>query len=175
MIFAFDRNCKLKVGGRMHGRPYGTLKTQRQLAHRALSHWTITSPISAWHIVSNVKAPIRNGAGTGLGCSLPGAKIHDQCLFAKCFCSPGTWLNAMTWAFPQCCMWKVRNTSYFFLEHVIKHNLTIVPEFHSHLEQMSLLPLDTLKDQISFSYSKGKNGWNVINVPGFDTRYDPTR
>lgn len=174
MIFAFDRNCKLKVGGRMHGRPYGTLKTQRQLAHRALSHWTITSPISARHIVSNVKAPIRNGAGTGLGCSLPGAKIHDQCLFAKCFCSPGTW-TPWPGLFPIAVCEKSVTRLIFFLEHVIKHNLTIVPEFHSHLEQMSLLPLDTLKDQISFSYSKGKNGWNVINVPGFDTRYDPTR
>lgn len=54
-------------------------------------------------------------------------------------------------------------------------NLTRVPEFHSHLEQMKLLEPETFRDQISFSYSKTNSGWNVINVPGFDVRYDPTR
>ncbi|KOB72460.1 Fringe, partial [Operophtera brumata] len=50
----------------------------------------------------------------------------------------------------------------FLIEHVMKQNLTIVPEFHSHLEQMKLLPPETLRDQISFSYSKGKDEWNVV-------------
>ncbi|KAJ8722877.1 hypothetical protein PYW07_004057 [Mythimna separata] len=63
----------------------------------------------------------------------------------------------------------------FIIEHVVKNNLTLVPEFHSHLEQMKLLPLETFRDQISFSYSGPKENINVINVPGFDTRYDPTR
>nr|AAO38754.1 fringe [Junonia coenia] len=63
----------------------------------------------------------------------------------------------------------------FIIEHLMKKNLTRVPEFHSHLEQMKLLMPETFRDQISFSYSKSKNGWNVINVPGFDVRYDPTR
>ncbi|XP_047021801.1 fringe glycosyltransferase isoform X1 [Helicoverpa zea] len=64
---------------------------------------------------------------------------------------------------------------YWFSEHVVKKNLTLVPEFHSHLEQMKLLPTDTFRDQISFSYSGPREKMNVINVPGFDTRYDPTR
>lgn len=58
---------------------------------------------------------------------------------------------------------------------MMKINLTQVPEFHSHLEQMKLLPSETFKDQISFSYSKSKDEWNVVNVPGFDTTYDPSR
>lgn len=63
----------------------------------------------------------------------------------------------------------------FIIEHLMKKNLTLVPEFHSHLEQMKLLAPETFRDQISFSYAKIKDEWNVINVPGFDTRYDPTR
>ena len=60
-------------------------------------------------------------------------------------------------------------------EHLMNNNLTLVPEFHSHLEQMKLLPVDKFRDQISFSYSGLTENMNVVNVPGFDTRYDPTR
>lgn len=63
----------------------------------------------------------------------------------------------------------------FVPEHLMAKKLTQVPEFHSHLEQMKLLPPESFKDQISFSYSKIKDEWNVLNVPGFDTRYDPSR
>ncbi|XP_063377907.1 fringe glycosyltransferase isoform X1 [Cydia fagiglandana] len=63
----------------------------------------------------------------------------------------------------------------YLIENIMKINLTVVPEFHSHLEQMKLLDTDKLKDQVSFGYSLVKDEWNVVNVPGFDTRYDPTR
>ncbi|XP_013190010.2 LOW QUALITY PROTEIN: fringe glycosyltransferase [Amyelois transitella] len=63
----------------------------------------------------------------------------------------------------------------FIIEYLMKKNMTPISEFHSHYEQMKLLPSETFKDQISFSYAKTKNEWNVVNVPGFDTRYDPTR
>lgn len=49
--------------------------------------------------------------------------------------------------------------------------MVVVREFHSHLEQMKLLPLKILRDQISFGYSTN----NILNVPGFDETYDPTR
>lgn len=58
---------------------------------------------------------------------------------------------------------------------MLKKKLTIVPEFHSHYEQMKLLDPELFKDQISFSYAQSKDEWNVINVPGFDSTYDPTR
>ncbi|KAI8435217.1 hypothetical protein MSG28_003573 [Choristoneura fumiferana] len=63
----------------------------------------------------------------------------------------------------------------FIMEIMMRRNLTVMKEFHSHLEPMKLLATDTLKDQVSFGYSKNQNEWNVVNVPGFDTRYDPTR
>ncbi|GBP76620.1 Fringe glycosyltransferase, partial [Eumeta japonica] len=62
----------------------------------------------------------------------------------------------------------------FVIEHLLKKNLTVVNEFHSHLEQMKLLDRETYRDQISFSYAKVKNQWNVVDVPGFSTHYDPT-
>ncbi|XP_039747304.1 LOW QUALITY PROTEIN: fringe glycosyltransferase [Pararge aegeria] len=63
----------------------------------------------------------------------------------------------------------------YIIEHLMEKNLTRLPELHSHLEQMKLLNPETFRDQISFSYSKTSKGWNVINVPGFNYRYDPTR
>lgn len=63
----------------------------------------------------------------------------------------------------------------FIIENHLKKKLTIVPEFHSHYEPMKLLDSDSFRDQISFGYAKVKGEWNVVNVPGFDTTYDPTR
>ncbi|KAJ0180368.1 hypothetical protein K1T71_003772 [Dendrolimus kikuchii] len=63
----------------------------------------------------------------------------------------------------------------FIIEHLLNKKLTLLPEFHSHLEQMKLLQPESFKQQISFSYSKHNDDWNVVNVAGFDTDYDPTR
>lgn len=66
----------------------------------------------------------------------------------------------------------------FVIEQLLKVNITEVPEFHSHLEQMKLLPLNKLRDQISFGFFWKKNykdTVNAVNVPGFSARYDPTR
>lgn len=63
----------------------------------------------------------------------------------------------------------------YLIENIMHINLTVIPEFHSHLEQMKLLDTEKLKEQVSFGYSRTKNEWNVVNVPGFDTLYDPTR
>lgn len=58
-------------------------------------------------------------------------------------------------------------------EYLLKKKLTVVPEFHSHYEDMKLIDSDKLRDQISFSYHSHKK--NAVQVPGLDVRYDPTR
>lgn len=64
----------------------------------------------------------------------------------------------------------------YIAEHVLNTPLTVVKEFHSHLEpQKFLSSVQNLDDQISFSYSKYGDEMNVIAVEGFETREDPTR
>ena len=61
------------------------------------------------------------------------------------------------------------------MEHLLKTPLTVVPEFHSHLE--SLKDIGNLENQISFSYSERKGVKNVIEVGEgrFSDEEDPTR
>lgn len=63
----------------------------------------------------------------------------------------------------------------FVAEHLLGKPLTVVEQFHSHLESMKFLRRDTLHDQVSFSFSNHKDEWNVVNVEGFDLNYDPNR
>ncbi|GLV41719.1 fringe [Carabus blaptoides fortunei] len=63
----------------------------------------------------------------------------------------------------------------YIIEHKLKKPLTVVDQFHSHLEPMKFLRRDTLYDQISFSYSRNKDEWNVVKIEGFDIKYDPNR
>ncbi|XP_030560849.1 fringe glycosyltransferase [Drosophila novamexicana] len=63
----------------------------------------------------------------------------------------------------------------FIIEHLLKVPLTVVDNFHSHLEPMELIRSDTFQDQVSFSYAHMKNQWNVIKVDGFDLKADPKR
>ncbi|XP_030241462.1 fringe glycosyltransferase [Drosophila navojoa] len=63
----------------------------------------------------------------------------------------------------------------FIIEHLLKVPLTVVDNFHSHLEPMELIRSDTFQDQVSFSYAHMKNQWNVIKVDGFDLKTDPKR
>lgn len=60
-------------------------------------------------------------------------------------------------------------------EHLLKVPLTVVDNFHSHLEPMEFIRSDTFQDQVSFSYAHMKNQWNVIKVDGFDLKTDPKR
>lgn len=62
-----------------------------------------------------------------------------------------------------------------FTEHLLKVPLTVVDNFHSHLEPMEFIRQDTFHDQVSFSYAHMKNQWNVIKVDGFDLKTDPKR
>lgn len=63
----------------------------------------------------------------------------------------------------------------YIIEHLLKKPLTVVDQFHSHLEPMKFIRRDILEDQISFSYSKNKEEWNVVKIDGFDTKYDTNR
>ncbi|XP_058982052.1 fringe glycosyltransferase [Musca domestica] len=63
----------------------------------------------------------------------------------------------------------------FIIEHLLKVPLTVVDNFHSHLEPMEFIRPDTYQDQVSFSYALMKNQWNVVKVDGFDTKTDPRR
>lgn len=57
-----------------------------------------------------------------------------------------------------------------------KVGLTVVPQFHSHYEELRFLPADSLREQLSLSYElQNRKGRNVLDVPGFNTVYDPTR
>lgn len=62
-----------------------------------------------------------------------------------------------------------------YTEHLLKVPLTVVDNFHSHLEPMEFIRQDTFQDQVSFSYAHMKNQWNVIKVDGFDMKTDPKR
>ncbi|XP_037818061.1 fringe glycosyltransferase isoform X1 [Lucilia sericata] len=63
----------------------------------------------------------------------------------------------------------------FIIEHLLKVPLTVVDNFHSHLEPMEFIRPDSYQNQVSFSYALMKNQWNVVKVDGFDTKTDPRR
>lgn len=63
----------------------------------------------------------------------------------------------------------------YVIEHLLKKKLTVVEEFHSHLEPMKFLKIDGYSDQVTFSYSRFGREMNVLAIEGFDPRLDPTR
>ncbi|XP_037069603.1 fringe glycosyltransferase-like, partial [Pollicipes pollicipes] len=63
----------------------------------------------------------------------------------------------------------------YIIEHLVKTRLTVVDEFHSHLEQMKFIRPAELSQQISFSYSKYADEMNVVDVDILDQEQDPTR
>ncbi|XP_022910063.1 fringe glycosyltransferase isoform X2 [Onthophagus taurus] len=63
----------------------------------------------------------------------------------------------------------------YIIEHLLKKSLTVVDQFHSHLEPMKFIRREILEDQISFSYAKTKDEWNVVKIEGFDRKYDQNR
>ncbi|XP_014283170.1 fringe glycosyltransferase [Halyomorpha halys] len=64
----------------------------------------------------------------------------------------------------------------YIIEYLLKKPLTVVDQFHSHLEPMKFIHQETFQEQITFSYSKySKDEMNVVRIDGFDTRIDPTR
>ena len=64
----------------------------------------------------------------------------------------------------------------YIIESQLNINLTVVPQFHSHLESMSSLSPEELQSDISFSYLLEDNKTNVVPLPGpFPPSIDPTR
>ncbi|KZC14509.1 Fringe glycosyltransferase, partial [Dufourea novaeangliae] len=64
----------------------------------------------------------------------------------------------------------------YIIEYLLKKQLTVVEQFHSHLEPMKFLNKDTFGEQVSFSYSKGpRDEWNILKIDGFDMKDDPKR
>ncbi|CAG5129430.1 unnamed protein product [Candidula unifasciata] len=63
----------------------------------------------------------------------------------------------------------------YIVEHLLKHKLTVVEEFHSHLEALWLIKPHQLDKQITLSFSEYSGKQNVINVQGFSETEDPTR
>ncbi|TRY68616.1 hypothetical protein TCAL_03222 [Tigriopus californicus] len=64
----------------------------------------------------------------------------------------------------------------YIVEHLLGERLTVIPEFHSHLEPMKRIPPEEISQQISFSYISYNGVQNVIDLPGpLPTDADPTR
>ncbi|CAG9865557.1 unnamed protein product [Phyllotreta striolata] len=63
----------------------------------------------------------------------------------------------------------------YIIEHLLKQPLTVVDQFHSHLEPMKFIRKDTIEDQLSFSYAKAKEEWNVVKIDGFSETEDQYR
>ncbi|XKL68405.1 hypothetical protein PGB90_003896 [Kerria lacca] len=64
----------------------------------------------------------------------------------------------------------------YIIEYLLGKPLTVIKEFHSHLEPMKFLQQDTFHKQITFSYSYyGKDEVNTVKIDGFDINTDPTR
>lgn len=63
----------------------------------------------------------------------------------------------------------------YIIEHLLKVPLTVIETFHSHLEPMDILPKETFKEQVTFSYGHIKNNTNTLLIDGFDDKIDPTR
>jgi len=64
----------------------------------------------------------------------------------------------------------------FIIESKLGFNMTMIPEFHSHLEPMSSLTQEQLQRDISFSYLLEDQKSNVVTLDGpFPSSIDPTR
>ncbi|CAN8003280.1 unnamed protein product [Ixodes hexagonus] len=63
----------------------------------------------------------------------------------------------------------------YIVEHLLKKKLTVVENFHSHLEPMKFLKKEVLSDQVTFSYSRFGKEMNILSIDGFPYRVDPTR
>lgn len=63
----------------------------------------------------------------------------------------------------------------YIIEHMLHKKLTVMDEFHSHLEPMQFINTDTLQNQVSLSYSQYNNDMNVLPIEGIDKTIDPTR
>eukprot|EP00095_Tigriopus_kingsejongensis_P010892 maker-scaffold1216_size55193-snap-gene-0.12 protein:Tk10892 transcript:maker-scaffold1216_size55193-snap-gene-0.12-mRNA-1 annotation:"Fringe glycosyltransferase " len=64
----------------------------------------------------------------------------------------------------------------YIIEHLLGIPLTPIPHFHSHLEALKLIPANSLREQISFSYSQfSDQEQNIVSIDGLPESKDPTR
>lgn len=64
----------------------------------------------------------------------------------------------------------------YIIEALLEVKLTHTPRFHSHLENLRKLPLETILEQVTLSYGGFENRRNVVSVVGrFSLAEDPTR
>ncbi|KAH7643711.1 fringe glycosyltransferase-like [Dermatophagoides farinae] len=65
----------------------------------------------------------------------------------------------------------------YIIEHMLDKKLTEIDEFHSHLEPMAMLEKNSLRNQVSFSYSGNNiNNRNVLQINQLDSiQNDSTR
>ncbi|KAI1301577.1 Fringe glycosyltransferase [Halotydeus destructor] len=64
----------------------------------------------------------------------------------------------------------------YVIEKMLGKNLTVIEQFHSHLEPMKAISPSTFAEQISFSYSKYGKDMNVVAIEdnGINVKVDPT-
>lgn len=65
----------------------------------------------------------------------------------------------------------------YIIEYLLRKPLTVIEQFHSHLEPMKFIKPEALDQQISLSYSKAGDEMNVVVLknPALDQKQDPTR
>uniref|UniRef100_A0A3P9JF67 Beta-1,3-N-acetylglucosaminyltransferase n=1 Tax=Oryzias latipes TaxID=8090 RepID=A0A3P9JF67_ORYLA len=63
----------------------------------------------------------------------------------------------------------------YIIEALLEVRLTHTHLFHSHLENLQKLPVDTALDQVTLSYGGFENRRNVVGIGGFSLSEDPTR
>ena len=61
----------------------------------------------------------------------------------------------------------------YVIDHLVKVRMTVVDEFHSHLEPLRFVR--DLQNQISFSYGNYGSEMNTVEVEGFNEDEDKTR
>lgn len=63
----------------------------------------------------------------------------------------------------------------YIINYILHKELTVIKEFHSHLEALGQIRLGDIKDQISFSFYQDNVRTNVVEINGFSQAEDPTR
>lgn len=61
----------------------------------------------------------------------------------------------------------------YIIDHILHKSLTVMENFHSHLE--SLCQIKDLKNQVTLSYAISNDKKNVVDITGFSVEEDPTR
>ena len=63
----------------------------------------------------------------------------------------------------------------YIIDYVLHKKLTVIEEFHSHLEALHQIRQKVIGDQITLSYYQDSERTNLININGFSREKDPTR